>query len=183
VVSDALIRNIGWEGEVETDLPYRRLVEFQNAIREGRHDDLFGIGANAGKLALFATPHTFGPSGPKTYLMKPIAPAPFAGRDYRLGSDIPAEVKGRWAHVPIESVDPRGLVATQPSITHQALSHYLGEGYPERGELFDRSRDASNDAPIVVHFQRGRYLLSGHHRATAALLTGQHFPARVVYHS
>lgn len=176
------IQRIGWDGEYSTDMDWGRLAAFHRAVREGRNEHLFGIGPVEGRLALFAVPHAFGPDGkPSTYLMKSTGAVPFSGARYDTAREVPQEVQQRWGRAPVEDVDPRGLVATQPFVTSAGLDHYLSDDYARTGRLHDNSRGPSNDHPIVVHWNDRRYLLSGHHRATAALLRGMPFPARVVH--
>jgi hypothetical protein len=78
----------------------------------------------------------------------------------------------------MREMDPRHLHANQPWVTHQGVSYYMGERYHETGETFADMHVASNRWPIVYSDTRGRNIvLSGHHRATAALLRGEQFRA------
>lgn len=83
-------------------------------------------------------------------------------------------------------VDPRDLHATQPGITRAGVMHYLGDDYRRTGRTYADHDQAGNRHPVVYRREdlHGRdpqnLLLSGHHRAAAALLTGQQFRVRLV---
>ena len=74
--------------------------------------------------------------------------------------------------------DSRVLHGTQPGITHGGVKHYL-EG--NQGLYADKD-NVGNALPFVyVHKDTGvNRLLSGHHRATAALISGKPLIARYV---
>jgi hypothetical protein len=76
--------------------------------------------------------------------------------------------------------DPRKLHATQPWVTKEGTRHYLRHG--TSGPLYADKDNVGNYMPLVyVHRNTGQMrLLSGHHRATAALIKGQELPARYV---
>ena len=77
---------------------------------------------------------------------------------------------------PLTKVDPRTLSATQPSITREGVNHYM-----HSDELYADRHNIGNKQPVVYQRDDGtNLLLSGTHRATAALLKGQQFGARVV---
>lgn len=73
------------------------------------------------------------------------------------------------------SVDPRTLHGSQEGLTRTGVSHYME--HPDT--LFADGHQAGNKDPVVFHDEmRDRsVLLSGHHRAARALLTGQQFEA------
>ena len=84
----------------------------------------------------------------------------------------------------LTELDPRSLMSGQPSITHQGLRYYMGDEYEKTGRTF-ADHGAGNAFPVVyesTHPHFGwpeRTILSGHHRATAALLRGE--PLRAVH--
>jgi ribosomal protein S18 acetylase RimI-like enzyme len=75
-------------------------------------------------------------------------------------------------------VDPRTLHATQPSITRHGVGHYLSGA---EGTFADHG-NPGNEHPVVYHREDGQsLLLSGHHRAAAALLRGEPLMARQIH--
>jgi hypothetical protein len=91
-------------------------------------------------------------------------------------------------HHPVTEVDPRRLSATQPSATTSGISHYLSPDYQRTGQTFADTiqglghHTAGNRIPVVYQTDDGResVLMSGHHRAYAALLQGRPLMAKVV---
>lgn len=89
---------------------------------------------------------------------------------------------------PVTEVDPRGLSQTQPSVMPDAVRHYMSPDYHETGETYaDRNgklghHTAGNRVPLIYETEDGkeRVIMAGHHRATAALLSGQMLAAKVV---
>jgi hypothetical protein len=78
----------------------------------------------------------------------------------------------------MSDVDPRDLHATQPWVTAEGVSHYMGDEYRKTGRTFADQHVESNRFPVVYSDAQGRNkLLSGHHRATAALLQGRQLRA------
>jgi hypothetical protein len=89
----------------------------------------------------------------------------------------------------LADIDPRHLRATQPMVTRGGVEYYMGDEYNRTGRTFADQGDVGNVFP-VVYSRRNEYrvadwqpeeehlLLSGHHRATAALLQGRQFQAR-----
>lgn len=75
-------------------------------------------------------------------------------------------------------VDPRTLHGSQPSVTRSGVQHYME--HPDT--LLADADQAGNKDPVVFHdtVRQREVLLSGHHRATRALLQGQQFNAVVV---
>jgi hypothetical protein len=113
--------------------------------------------------------------------LKTTAPWPRAGRtkENPRGYD-PARVESAVANpsAHIREMDPRHLHSTQPSVTHSGVSYYMGEEYRKTGRTFADMNQAGNRWPVVYTDVQGRNkLLSGHHRATAALLRGEQFRA------
>ena len=112
---------------------------------------------------------------------KTIAPWPTAGRtkaDPR-GYDpgrVQAAVQSPEKH--LRDMDPRNLHATQPWVTREGASYYSTDEYRRTGQTFRDMDQAGNRFPVVYTDTRGRNkLLSGHHRATAALIHGTQFRA------
>lgn len=89
---------------------------------------------------------------------------------------------------PVTEVDPRTLSSTQPSVTRDGVRFYMSDEYKQSGETYADlnhragAHSAGNKVPIVYHTEDGKenVILSGHHRATAALLSGQMLKAKVV---
>jgi hypothetical protein len=112
------------------------------------------------------------------------APWPRAGRlksrqDY--DKDLVREVISDPEHHHMAEIDPRELHATQPSITRAGVAHYLGGDYERTGETFADKHNPGNRRPVVYRREDGQnLLLSGHHRATAALLQGRPLRALVI---
>lgn len=82
-----------------------------------------------------------------------------------------------------QKIDPRELRATQPEIRRDATSYYLNDGtYARTGETFADKDNPGNAQPVVFHNETNGHLaiLSGHHRAVAALLRGEQFNPLVV---
>jgi hypothetical protein len=78
-------------------------------------------------------------------------------------------------------IDPRNLRATQPSLTRAGVKHYLSDEYQRSGKTFADRDQKGNQYPMVYHRDGGQQLLlSGHHRAAAALLQGRQFKGYVV---
>lgn len=75
-------------------------------------------------------------------------------------------------------MDPRNLHATQPWVTQAGVSHYMGPEYERTGRTFADQHEEGNRFPVVYTDPQGRNkLLSGHHRASAALLQGKQLRA------
>lgn len=70
--------------------------------------------------------------------------------------------------------DPRTLLSSQPGIGRQGVSYYLGDEYAKKGETFRDQEQVGNQIPVVyVNGKGDNIILSGHHRAAAALLKGE----------
>jgi hypothetical protein len=80
--------------------------------------------------------------------------------------------------------DPRSLHATQPSVTRGGVEHYLTPDYERTGRTYADQGNVGNRHPVVYTRTDERtgkvqnVVLSGHHRAAAALLQGKQFKAR-----
>ena len=84
----------------------------------------------------------------------------------------------RDPHQHIREVDPRFLHANQPEVTRAGVKHYMGDEYRQTGRTFADQHMAGNRWPFVYTTRRGmNVILSGHHRATAALLNGDQLRA------
>lgn len=81
----------------------------------------------------------------------------------------------------LSDVDPRNLHATQPSVVRHHAEYYTGGEYERTGATAADQGNVGNQYPVVYRSPDGRnLLLSGHHRATAALVQGRPLRARVV---
>lgn len=111
----------------------------------------------------------------------PTAPAPFPRsgsrkdrKDYDQSRVVAALRRPNGPE--LTDIDPRTLHATQPGITRAGVQHYMGSS-----EVYKDAHQAGNANPVVYDREDGRrLLLSGHHRATAALLKGEQFKGVVV---
>ena len=82
---------------------------------------------------------------------------------------------------PVELVDPRMLSATQPSVTSPGVRYYMDPANRDGGALFADADNAGNRMPVIyIRDGETALILSGHHRATAALLQGRPLRAIVV---
>ncbi len=83
----------------------------------------------------------------------------------------------------LEQVDPRGLHCSQPKITRSGVDYYLNSpAYAQFGKTYQGDDNAGNRHPFVYVREDGqRILLSGHHRAAAALLSAKPLRAYVVH--
>jgi len=81
----------------------------------------------------------------------------------------------------LTDVDPRGVRATQPSVTRPGVSYYLTTRYQRTGHTFADYHRVANRFPVVYQREDGEQLIiSGHHRAAVALLNGKQLAARLV---
>ncbi len=97
---------------------------------------------------------------------------------------VSALIKGP---VELHDLDPRDLHAYQPAVTRAGVRHYLGSDYTLHGITHADQGKSYNQYPVVYRrdpLQPGgehqNIILSGHHRAAAALLQGRQFRARYV---
>lgn len=103
------------------------------------------------------------------------------GRTYDMGKVRAAAADKDY---PVTEVDPRGLSGVQPSVTRDGVQHYLGnpsQTYADANNMAG-AHSVGNRHPVVYETDDGaeRVIMSGHHRATAALLSGQMLQAKVV---
>ena len=120
------------------------------------------------------------------------APWPRAGRRKDAQDYDPARVQEALSSPPqLQQVDPRGLRASQPSVTSPGVRHYMDNPqWHQTGETYADQGNAGNRNPVVYRRYREwsptegtpseDVLLSGHHRGTAALLRGESLSAVVV---
>jgi hypothetical protein len=87
----------------------------------------------------------------------------------------------------ISQVDPRGLRSTQPKVTRSGVDYYMSGNYERTGETYADRGNLGNQWPVVYRRPKAAdadtsedVLLSGHHRATSALLQGKPLEARLV---
>jgi hypothetical protein len=118
------------------------------------------------------------------------APWPRAARSKKL-KDYDENIVGRAIRGgKTEQIDPQILSATQPSVTAPGVRHYIesGPGGPlyanaDKRPLYADADKSANQNPVVYIRTSGgkteHILLSGHHRATAALLKGEKLTAVV----
>lgn len=119
----------------------------------------------------------------------PVRPVPFPRASRRKQfqdydkSLVESALRTKNSESDLVDVDPRTVSATQPSVTRQGVQHYMEHpDYHKAGaETFADNGNAGNRVPFVYDREDGqRLLLSGHHRATSALLNGKTFKARQV---
>lgn len=158
-----------------------RFFEFHNAVRSHRPEVLFG----SGEGGLEALSHTAEWEDGKTALQPKLTTSvPWEQVHPEIERRLDPKVRGSWGSAPTEEVDPRQLRATQRGLTTAGVEHYYRQQHPDNADLFDKTRGPSNLTPIVYRSTDPTYphdiLLSGHHRATSALLHGRQFRALVV---
>jgi hypothetical protein len=78
----------------------------------------------------------------------------------------------------MRDLDPRNLHASQPWVTQEGTSYYMGDTYRKTGQTFRNMDQPGNRFPVVYTDTQGRnQIISGHHRATADLLNGRQLRA------
>lgn len=79
-------------------------------------------------------------------------------------------------------VDPRSLSATQPNVTREGVDYYYNDdAYQLLGRTYEAGNNAGNRYPVIYIREDGTNLiLSGHHRAAAALLKGEPLEAIII---
>jgi hypothetical protein len=123
---------------------------------------------------------------------RPITGVPFpaAGRS-KTNDDYDRDLVQKTLSNPTPTttpVDPRGLRATQPSITRPGVDYYMHDvNYQKTGEPYADKHNLGNQWPVVYRRPKAAdpdtsedVLLSGHHRATSALLRGEQLDARLI---
>lgn len=170
--------------------PRQRRVDEFNAGAAGREDEMTHFAQQFeparrlhGRKELSAL---FGQGG------SPLALVPFPGAGRRKGQPlynqeaVTAELSR--PHPRTVDIDPRLLSGSQPNVTRAGVEHYLGDRYEETGETFADQNNVGNQFPFVVTKRRPvvheggptheHVIISGHHRATAALLRGRRLTTR-----
>lgn len=104
------------------------------------------------------------------------SPFPAAGRrksvkDYD-HAKVKAVLENPGDHEMVD-FDPRTLHSTQPSIVRAAVQHYSSGA----AGTYENSGNAGNARPVVYQRHGTNIILSGHSRATSALLAGEQFKA------
>lgn len=108
------------------------------------------------------------------------APWPRAGRDKRRRPFDQGLVDAAIREPNFRDMDPAQLHSTQPSVTRAGVDYYMGDEYERTGTTYADMGSAGNRHPVVYNREGTNMLLSGHHRAAAALLKGQQFRANYV---
>lgn len=88
-------------------------------------------------------------------------------------------------------IDPRILTAGQPHLVRAGVEHYMGDEFERTGRTFEPGHNVGNQFPFVVTKRSNspnmpeyeHVLLSGHHRAAAALLRGRKLTTRWIEQS
>lgn len=79
----------------------------------------------------------------------------------------------------LAALDPRELWATQPWLLRHHVEYYTSGIWERTGETSADMDDDTNRFPIVLHDSQGRpVILTGHHRAAAALIEGRKLRVR-----
>lgn len=168
------------DGEYRINCPWERIATLQRRIRCGDVGALWAVGTTVGRVALFGHPARFRAGSVSTFGFKLTTQIPY---EYLHSTrDVDFANTEHFATVPLFDIDPRTVQASQPGLQGAAIRHYLTVPYEATGELFDKTRNASNDWPVVFKDVGSGELivLQGHHRTTAALLAGRLVRARVV---
>lgn len=107
----------------------------------------------------------------------PVVPAPFprAGRRKDVSDYDPDIVGKAIGEGKLQEIDPRTLSAHQPSVTLEGVRHYA----EDRAGNFADGHKYGNEHPVVYQREGTNVLLSGTHRATAALVQGKPLKAIV----
>lgn len=80
----------------------------------------------------------------------------------------------RWSRTaPAEVVPLEGLVATQPNVSVRDVAAYLENPDLKQERGFYGKSGALVDLPLVVRWDGTDYIHDGHHRLTAARLSGE----------
>ena len=119
----------------------------------------------------------------KTPGVSGIAPWPSAGKTKQGPNYDQGVVRDALLRPPqLQSVDPRNLHSSQPGITREGVDYYLNDQtYSSTGRTFADQGNVGNRHPTIYAKDDGRnIILAGHHRASAALLSGKQFQARVI---
>lgn len=89
----------------------------------------------------------------------------------------------------LQDIDPVDLLATQPSVLRHHVEHYMTGDYERTGETSSKEATIGNRFPMVYRREPNplnpdtgvqNLILSGHHRAAAALVQGKPLRAIIV---
>ena len=110
------------------------------------------------------------------------APFPSVGKHKKLKPYVQSIVDDGLKSGTTTKIDPRTLHTMQPGVTRDGVGHYIDS---TDGALFDQTASATNDQPLVYIRDEGNgreraILLTGNHRAAAALAKGEQLDAIVV---
>jgi hypothetical protein len=125
---------------------------------------------------------------------KTTTPWPRAGRYKDVQDYDQARVNEVLTRPPrLQDVDPRSLHSTQPYVTRSGVDYYSSPAYHRTGQTYEQTRgggaNVGNAFPVVyrreahpraVSQEAQNVLLSGHHRAAAALAEGRPLRAQIV---
>lgn len=177
------LRPVG-NGDHDFDGDWKQVAAVKNHLRQGNVSGLVGVGDEVGRAALFGSASRFEGRNVVGVNIRPTTSVPYEQGKANVDWDRTERIN----KVPLIEADPHGLTdihASQPGLQHGALRHYLSTqqfGGSGGNDLFDQNRGMDNDHPIIFQNEDSgeRTLLSGHHRTTAALISGHPLLARVV---
>lgn len=154
--------------------------------REGVYPQDMGAATSFQQTEFGRAHAAYGSNDPsKLFGASPSAPVPWpnGGKTKRGLPYDPERVNSVLRQPPnLVDVDPRHLHATQSSIVREHTNFYMGDEYERTGNTSADRANVGNRFPVVYRHEDGRnLLLSGHHRASAALLKGQPLRAREVW--
>lgn len=107
-----------------------------------------------------------------------ITPWPHIGKSKQYGLYTPEENENIQTEIrrqppQIREFDPRELYSSQSGIAQSHVRYYLTDEYQKTGRTSADQHALGNQYPVILQRSSGRNaILSGHHRATAALLRG-----------
>lgn len=179
------IQSLGDHKHYSIDADWKDIAKVKNDMRDHNAAALLGVGDEIGRAALFGSAAKFEGRKVAAITMRPTTSVPYAQGKANVDWDrtekhntVPA------VEVPVEQLTT--IKASQPGIQHGALRHYLSQeqfGGPEKSkDVFAKNDGVSNNHPVFFENQDTgeRVILSGHHRTTAALISGSPIRARVV---
>lgn len=112
------------------------------------------------------------------------------GHSYKDIQDYDTDLVSKTLQAPpqLQEIDPRDLHSTQRGIIRSAVEHYVGPEYHETGQTYERRADNEGNRFPVIYRREAHprayssdpqnLILSGHHRAAAALVQGR--PLRAI---
>jgi hypothetical protein len=174
------LRPTGDGSTYHLDADWKEVSRVKSALRDRDVSQLINVGDEVGRAALFGSAAKFSGRDVTAIKISPTTSVPYPQGKANVDWDKTEKIN----RVPLVEVDPHtlsGVHASQPGIQHGALSHYLNQNQ-FGGDLFDKSQGVSNDFPVVFNNEDTgeKTLLSGHHRATAALIQGRELRGRIV---